>query len=225
MRYQIRTDFPRPDPQLVARVAATHVGVTGVHAGPRQVMDAGIKPLRSDWRICGPAFTVRPEHTDDLLMGELAGKYARPGDVIVVDAAGRADRACWGMGMSMAAREAGCAGVVLDGYCMNGALLTRERVQLPVFGRGFVASAGGAERPGWLNVPVVCGGVIVRPGDIVLGDCDGVVVLPVELAAEVVAASSGYQAQASAQNAAAVPYYVRRGSEAKARQLKDIEWL
>ena len=70
------------DPELVARVAATHVGVTGVHAGPRQVADAGIKPLRSDWRICGPAFTVRPEHTDDLLMGELAGKYARPGDVI-----------------------------------------------------------------------------------------------------------------------------------------------
>lgn len=225
MRYQIRTDFLRPDPQLVARVAATHVGVTGVHAGPRQVADAGIKPLRPDWRICGPAFTVRPEHTDDLLMGELAGKYARPGDVIVVDAGGRADRACWGMGMSSAARAAGCAGVVLDGYCMNGALLTREREQLPIFGRGFVASAGGAERAGWLNVPVVCGGVIVRPGDIVFGDCDGVVVLPLERAAEIIAASGGYQAQASADNAAAVPYYYRRRSEAKARALEDVEWL
>jgi 4-hydroxy-4-methyl-2-oxoglutarate aldolase len=129
------------------------------------------------------------------------------------------------MGMSMAARAAGCAGVVLDGYCMNGALLTRERVQLPVFGRGFVASANGAERAGWLNVPVVCGGVIVRPGDIVLGDCDGVVVLPVAQAAWILERSQGYQAQASADNAAAVPYYQRRRSEEKLRALPDIEWL
>jgi len=225
MRYQIRTDFVRPDPALTERVARTHVGVTGVHAGPRQVMDVGIKPLEPTWRICGPAFTVRPEHTDDLLMGELAGKYAQPGDVIVVDAAGRADRACWGMGMSMAARERGCAGVVLDGYCMNGALLTRERIQLPVFGRGLVASANGAERAGWLNVTVVCGGVIVRPGDIVLGDCDGVVVLPLEQAARILERSQGYQSQASADNAAKVPYYERRRSEEKLRAIPDIEWL
>ena len=224
MRYQIRTDFVRPDPALVERAARTHVGVTGVHAGPRQVMDAGIKPLDSLWRLCGPAFMVRPEHTDDLLMGEIAGKYARPGDVIVVDAGGRADRACWGLGMSTAAREAGCAGVVLDGYCMNGALLLRERVQVPVFARGLVASANGAERPGWLNVPVICGGVIVRPGDIVLGDCDGVVVLPAELAGTILDRSQGYQTQAAADNAAAVPYYERRRTEAKLRAMPDIEW-
>lgn len=225
MRYQIRTDFPRPERELVARAAATHVGVTGVHAGPRQVMDVGIKPLDPAWRICGPAFTVRPEYTEDLLMGELAGKYARAGDVVVVDAGGRVDRACWGMGMSMAARAAGCAGIVLDGYCMNGALLTRERVQLPVFARGLVASAAGAERAGWLNVPVICGGVIVRPGDIVLGDCDGVVVLPVDQAGAILERSLGYQAQASAPEAAAAPYYERRHSEAKLRALTDIEWL
>jgi 4-hydroxy-4-methyl-2-oxoglutarate aldolase len=225
MRYQIRTDFLRPDRGLVERASATHVGVTGVHAGPRQVMDAAIKPLDPTWRICGPAFTVRPEYTDDLLMGEIAGKYAQAGDVVVVDAGGRADRACWGMGMSTAVRVAGCAGVVLDGYCMNGALLTRERVQLPVFARGLVASAGGAERAGWLNVPVICGGVIVRPGDIVLGDCDGVVVLPVEQAAAILAQSQRYQAQASAPQAALEPYYERRRSEAKLRAIPDIEWL
>jgi 4-hydroxy-4-methyl-2-oxoglutarate aldolase len=225
MRYQIRTDFLRPDRRLVERAAATHVGVTGVHAGPRQALDAGIKPLDPTWRICGPAFTVRPEYTDDLLMGELAGKYAQAGDVIVVDAGGRADRACWGMGMSTAARAAGCAGVVLDGFCMNGALLLRERVQLPVFARGLVASAAGAERAGWLNVPVICGGVIVRPGDIVLGDCDGVVVLPAEQASAILQRSEGYQAQASTPEAAAAPYYERRRSEAKLRAFPDIEWL
>jgi 4-hydroxy-4-methyl-2-oxoglutarate aldolase len=225
VKYQIRTDFERPDPALVARAAASHVGVTGVHAGPRQVADYRIKPLDPAWRICGPAFTVRPEFTDDLLMGELAGKYAKPGDVIVVDAGGRLDRACWGMGMSTAARLAGCAGVVLDGLCMNGALLTRERVQLPVFARGLVASASGAERPGWLNVPVVCGGVIVHPGDIVLADCDGVVFLPRERAEAILERSIGYQSQAAADGKAAVPYFVRRQSDEKARALPDTEWL
>ncbi len=225
MKYQVRTDFARPDAALVARAASSHVGVTGVHAGPRQVAHFRIKPLDSSWRICGTAFTVRPEHSDDLLMGELAGKYARPGDVIVVDAGGREDKACWGMGMSMAARGAGCAGVVLDGMCMNGALLMRERVQLPIFARGLVASAAGAERPGWLNGPVICGGVIVHPGDIVLADCDGVVFLPQSLASAILDRSIGYQSQAAASNQATVAYYERRRSDEKARALDDTEWL
>ena len=225
MKYQIRTDFSRPDATLVERAARSHVGVTGVHAGPRQVMNFGIKPLDPAWRICGPAFTVRPEHTDDLLMGELAGKYAKPGDVIVVDAGGRLDKACWGMGMSMAANAAGCAGVVLDGLCMNGALLTRDRVQLPIFARGLCATANGAEHAGWLNVPVICGGVIVHPGDIILADCDGVVVLPPALAAQILDRSLGYQGQAAAENQKAVAYFERRKSEQKLREMQDIEWL
>jgi regulator of RNase E activity RraA len=107
---------------------------------------------------------------------------------------------------------------------MNGALLTHENIQLPIFARGLVAIASGAERPGWLNVPVICGGVIVRPGDIILADCDGVVVLPRSVAASILDRSQGYQSQAASDNAAAVPYFERRGSEAKARALVDTEW-
>lgn len=206
-------------------MAATHVGVTGVHAGPRQVVAAAIKPLSPQWRICGPAFTVRPEYSEDLLVGEVAGKYAQPGDVIVVDAGGREDVACWGMGMSMAAHAAGCAGVVLDGMCMNGALLTRERIQLPIFARGLCASARGAEKPGWINEPVICGGVIVYPGDIVLGDCDGVVVVPVRRALEIVERSAGYQVRAAADAAQQVPYWERRESERKLRAIPGVEFV
>lgn len=225
MRYTIRTSFARPPPELVARVAATHVGVTGVHAGPRQVVSAAIKPLLPEWRICGPAFTVRPEYSEDLLVGEVAGKYAQPGDVIVVDAGGREDVACWGMGMSMAAHAAGCAGVVLDGMCMNGALLTRERFQLPVFARGLCASARGAERAGWINEPVICGGVIVQPGDIVLGDCDGVVVVPAARALEIVERSASYQSRAAADGAQQVPYWQRRDSERKLREIPGVDFV
>lgn len=224
MRYQIRLDFPRPARELLERAARTHVGVTGVHAGPRQVAHPAIKPLVHEWRICGPAFTVRPEHTDDLLVGELAGKYAQPGDVIVVDAGGREDKACWGMGMSMGAKRAGCAGVVLDGRCMNGALLTRERVQLPIFARGLVASANGAERAGWLNGTVICGGVIVNPGDIVLADCDGVVFLPQDQADAILRRSEGYARSAATDNQADIPYWQRRETEEKLRTLPDIDW-
>jgi 4-hydroxy-4-methyl-2-oxoglutarate aldolase len=224
MRYQIRLDFPRPARELIERAARTHVGVTGVHAGPRQVVHAAIKPLLSEWRICGPAFTVRPEHSDDLLCGELAGKYAKPGDVIVVDAAARTDKACWGMGMSMGAKRSGAVGVVLDGMCMNGALLTRERPQLPIFARGLVASASGAEKAGWLNVPVICGGVIVNPGDIVLADCDGVVILPVDQADAILKKSEGYASGAQQDNRADVPYWERRRAEEKLRALPDIDW-
>jgi regulator of RNase E activity RraA len=223
MRYRLQRDFSRPPRDLVERIARTHVGVTGVHAGPRQVAQ-GIKPLLAEWRICGPAFTVRPEHSDDLLVGELAGKWAQPGDVIVVDAAGRTDRACWGMGMSMGAKRAGCAGVVLDGVCMNGALLTRERVQLPIFARGLVASAGGAERAGWINEPVICSGVIVHPGDIVLADCDGVVFIRPQEAEAILAKSAGYSASAAAATEADMPYWQRRQSEEKLRALPDIDW-
>jgi len=225
MRYTIRTDFERPSAQLLARVASTHVGVTGVHAGPRQVMNAAIKPLDPSWRICGPAFTVRPEDPADLLVGEVAGKYAQPGDVIVVDGAARTDTACWGFGMSTAAREAGCAGVVLDGLCMNAALLMRERVQLPIFARGCIARAGVAEGPGWLNTPVICGGVIVYPGDIIFGDLEGVVVLPRAEIERIVAASGGYQGRAAAEAAAGQPYFERRRSEEKLRALPDVEFL
>ena len=56
--------------------------------GPRYVMDPGIKPLDREWRICGPALTVRPERSDDVYMAQLAGKYVKPGDVVVIDAAG-----------------------------------------------------------------------------------------------------------------------------------------
>jgi 4-hydroxy-4-methyl-2-oxoglutarate aldolase len=187
-------------------------------------MHAAIKPLLPTWRICGPAFTLRPEYTEDLLTGELAGKYAQAGDVIVVDAGGRVDVACWGLGMSMPAAAAHCAGVVLDGACMNSALLTRERVQLPIFARAVVASARGAEKAGSINVAVICGGVIVYPGDIILGDSDGVVVLPADQADAILRRSEGYGAQASQDNAADIPYWQRRRSEEKMRALPDIDW-
>ena len=107
---------------------------------------------------------------------------------------------------------------------MNGALLTRERVQVPIFARGLVASANGAERAGWVNGTVICGGVIVNPGDIVLADCDGVVFLPQDQADAILRRSEDYARSAATDNRADIPYWQRRETEDKLRALPDIDW-
>ena len=205
--HEIITDFERPDRALIEKVAKQHVGVAGFEAGPRQVMHPDIKPLDPTWRLCGPAFTVQPEYWDDRLMGELAPKYAQPGDVLVVDAGGHTEIAACGMSMTIAAAKAGVAGIVIDGSCMNSALLAREWPQIPLFVRGVSPTAKGSERPRSLNVPVICGGVIVYPGDIILADSDGVVVLKPDMAAKIIAAAEAHDDRARSNNDQSIPYY------------------
>ena len=222
--HDIITDFKRPDPALIEKVSKQHVGVAGFEVGPRQVAHPDIKPLDPTWRICGTAFTVRPEYWDDRLMGELAPKYAKPGDVLVVDAGGHTEIAAWGMSMTIAAAKAGVVGIVIDGSCMNSSLLARERPQIPLFVRGVSPTAKGSDHPGSLNVPVICGGVIVNPGDIILADSDGVVVLKPEMAEKIIAAAEAHDDRARSDNDQSIPYYERKKSEEKVRAFPDVTW-
>lgn len=176
-RYTVVTDFARPDPAQVQRASEALFLFAAMAAGPRQVMDPAIKPLDPAWRICGPAFTARAEHAEDSAMGYLANVYAKPGDVIVIDAGGRTDCGVFGASMARGAQQAGAVGVVIDGMCESaGNIVQREK--LPVFCRGASRHIIAQERAGWLNGPVICGGVIVNPGDVVIGDGDGVAVIP-----------------------------------------------
>ncbi len=176
-RYSIITDFERPDPALVKRTDETFFLFAAMAAGPRQAMNPAIKPLDPTWRICGPAFTVRPEFAEDSSMSYLANMYAKPGDVIVVDAGGRVDCAVWGASMARGAQQAGAISVVLDGMCESAERIINVE-KFPMFCRGAAPHIISQERGGWLNCPVVCGGVIVYPGDIVVGDINGVAVIP-----------------------------------------------
>lgn len=223
--HRIITDFERPSKELIKEVSGQHVGVAGFEVGPRQVMHSDIKPLNSEWKICGPAFTVRSENWDDRLTSELAPKYAKPGDIIIVDAGGYTEFAVWGMSMSMNASHAGIGGIVIDGSCMNGALLVRDRPQMPIFSRGISPSAKQqGDGPGSINVPVICGGVIVYPGDIILGDMDGLVVLPPEEAKRVVANSRAHDVSSREAHAKNIPYYEQKDSEAKMRNFDNVIW-
>lgn len=103
--------------------------------------------------------------------------------------------------------------------------MTRNQPQIPLFSRGISPSAKRhRDGPGSLNVPVICGGVIVYPGDIILGDMDGVVVLCPRSAARIVTQSQEHDTNARDASSKQVPYYDVKDSEAKMRAFDSVKW-
>ena len=149
----------------------------------------GIRPMMERWdNIAGPAVTMKlvpagsvPQKTH---LGVHAIEAARSGDVIVVDNAGRMDSSCWGGILANGAKYKGISGVVIDGCCRD--LDDCVEADFPVFARGtVVCTARGRIVEESTQEPVQFGGVTVRPGDIILGDRSGIVVIPQERMEEV----------------------------------------
>lgn len=145
---------------------------------PRQgTMDSGIKPIDPKSRMLGRAVTVQCYPGDNLALHQ--GIYAaEPGDVLILDCHGYTEAGHFGDIMALACQMRGIAGVVIDGSCRDSEDI--KELDLPVFVRGFNPSGTVKASLGKVNVPVTCGGVRVNPGDMILGDCDGVVVVPRE---------------------------------------------
>ncbi|MDA8399170.1 MAG: RraA family protein [Actinomycetota bacterium] len=135
----------------------------------------GLRPNMCPLKFAGPAVTVKIPHLDSTAVHCVLDIVKR-GDVVVVDQSGDADRACWGGGVSFAAKVKGVVGAVVDGAITD--LAEIAELQLPVFHRSVSALTTrilGLE--GALNVPVAVGGVTVCPGDVVFADENGVAVL------------------------------------------------
>jgi len=143
--------------------------------GKTGAMDHAMRPRSANAGMAGVAFTVRV-HTADILMVSKALSECPKGSVLVIDGHAECNTALWGGLTTAAAFRKGLAGVVIDGAIRDSAEIARSR--LPVFARAIVANAGGAEYVGELQIPVQCGGVVVNPGDWLVGDEDGVVVIP-----------------------------------------------
>ncbi len=143
--------------------------------GKKGAMDHGIRPWSAQPRMAGPAFTVRV-HTADILMVSKALSACPAGAVLVIDGHGELNTALWGGLTTAQALRKGLAGIVIDGAIRD--LADIRKSKLPVFARSVVPNAGGAEYVGDLQVPVSCGGQVVTPGDWLVGDDDGVVVIP-----------------------------------------------
>lgn len=168
--------FTRPTAGLVELYRELPVATVSDVLGPGYVLNARVKPLRPGMRIVGCAYTLRLPVMDNLGM-HVAVKDAQPGDVIVADQQGAALGAPVGEIMAFAARNKGLAGIVLDGVVRDVAKLRAS--DWPIFAVGAHAQQCRKDGPAWLRLPLTCAGVDVQPGDLVLGDDDGVVVIPV----------------------------------------------
>jgi len=143
--------------------------------GKTGAMDHDMHAYSAACRMAGPAVTLRI-HTADILMIGKALSLCPKESVLVIDGQGELNTALWGGATTTSARLRGLAGVVIDGAIRDLACIRRDR--LPVFARAVVPNAGGAEYAGEMDIPIQCGGVVVNPGDWVVGDEDGVVVIP-----------------------------------------------
>jgi 4-hydroxy-4-methyl-2-oxoglutarate aldolase len=170
------------DPALVAVLAAAPTAALSDALGRWGNMHADIRPVTPGMQCFGPAFTVRCWPADNLTIHR-AVELARHGDVLVVDGGGADDTALLGDILVYAARLRGIAGIVLQGLVRDRGTLAAQG--LPVFARGATARGPVKETLGAVQAPIQCGGVPVRPGDLVAGDDDGVVVIPREEAAAV----------------------------------------
>ena len=143
--------------------------------GAKGALDSGMKPIDPTVRLAGPALTVDCRPADNLML-HYAVQKAKPGDVLVVDAKGFMEAGPWGDVLTIQAQKVGIAGLVIDG-CVRDANLIIE-LGFPVFCRGLSIKGTGKNQPGKVNVPITMGGVTIQPGDIVVGDRDGLVVVP-----------------------------------------------
>lgn len=180
-------DIERPPTELVEKLGKVPTGILSDCMNRMQALDAGIRPMTSSVRFAGPAFTVQSMESDNWGAHQ-ALALTNAGDILVIAARGGIHSAVWGHVMTVAAKKRGLAGVVIDG-CIRDAAENRTEA-LPIFARG-ICPAG--PHKGWpcnLNVPVSCAGVAVLPGDIVVGDDDGIVVVPANRALQVLEESS-----------------------------------
>lgn len=179
---EIHYDVPRPSAELLKKFEGVWAAVCCDAMGRHGVMGREIRPIYGDIRIVGPALTVLAFPSDNVTTHK-ALQLVRPGDVIVIDDGGAHDVAAFGHNMSLSARARGAIGVVTNGSIRDLNLLRRDH--FPIFCSGVTPRSPQKNTPGSVNVPVHVAGVVVKPGDIVVGDDDGVAVVPLEIAADI----------------------------------------
>lgn len=162
-----------PDPKLIDELRGVPTTIVSDCLGSC-IGAVGLEPFHGDrsLALCGVALTVRVRPGDNLMIHK-ALTLARPGDVLVVDGSGETSHALVGGLMLLAALARGVAGFVVDGAIRDAAEWAQD--ELPVFARGFSHRRPSKDGPGEINVPIACAGLAVTPGDLVLGDADGVI--------------------------------------------------
>ena len=191
--FRIFTKISRPEKTLIDQFKDLPVAVVADEMNRLGCMDSRIKTLNGR-SVVGAAITVRTRSGDNLLLHR-ALDMAEPGDVIVVDAQGELSNAIAGENMMMWAERRGIAGVIVDGAMRD--LDAIRKMRLSVFAAGIQPKGPHKNGPGEINVPVSCGGIVVYPGQIIVGDDDGVVAVHPSDAPEVLKRAQARHAKES----------------------------
>ena len=158
--------------ELLERLRGFGVSQISDALGPLHPVESRIRPLDPTFRICGSARTALCEPDDNLAV-LYALEEAQKGDVLVISCSPHDNSAVWGELLSLEARSKGLAGTIVDGAVRD--LSEFAAIGYPVFSRCNHARRARKERHGEQNVPVRCGSIVIRPGDVVVADIDGIV--------------------------------------------------
>jgi 4-hydroxy-4-methyl-2-oxoglutarate aldolase len=170
----VRRTFPRPPKALVERLRAAPTGWIVDANGRRGALDYRLRPITRAIRFAGVALTVRTRARDNLAP-YAAIEFAQPGDVLVVAADGYEEASVAGDILLGMARNKGVVALITDGMVRD--IEGLDAVGIPVFARGLTPNSPHKDGPGEIGMPVSLGGAIVQPGDFVIGDQDGLVVV------------------------------------------------
>ena len=172
--FRIKSCFARPQKALVSAFASIPVANIGDCMNRIHCMNARIRPM-NEVPLRGCAFTVKVRAGDNLLLHK-AIDMAQPGDVLVIDAQGEQSYAIIGELMIQWCRKRGISGLIVDG-CVRDISAIQALTDFSVYATGVTPNGPLKEGGGEINFPIVCGGLVVNPGDIIVGDADGIVVV------------------------------------------------
>ncbi|MDQ0221115.1 RraA family protein [Peribacillus cavernae] len=167
----------RPDKNLIKQYENVVTPHISDNMNRMNAVSSYLRQYHKEGKLVGTAFTIKTRPGDNLMVHK-AIDMAEPGDVIVVDAGGDMTNAIIGEIMMNIAKKNGLAGFVVDGAIRDVAAISNDI--FPVFARGVTHRGPYKDGPGEINVPVSIGGMIINPGDIIVGDEDGLVAVPLE---------------------------------------------
>jgi len=171
----MKTEFERPDANDIRQAALFSSATLHEASGKKGALPSEIKPLSADMTVCGTVITVSSPPGDNIMLHH-AITVARPGDILVVDVSGAHKAGYWGDILTHAALYSKLGGLVIDGCVRDGNEIIR--LGFPVFSRGLCIRGTTKKGGGLINYPIQLGEVRIMPGDLVVGDADGVVVIP-----------------------------------------------
>lgn len=180
--YEINKLVDRPSKDIINKLSEFGVAVIADSMGRYGAMEHYIRPVARGIRMSGPALTVQTYRSDNLLL-HVGLHLAEEGDILVVNAGEVTNAGLWGGLMTTMALHKKLGGIVTDGAIRDSEEIIEKN--FPAFSKSICPLGGFKDEPGSVNVPISCGGVVVNPGDIIIGDDDGIAVIPKEKAAEV----------------------------------------